>query len=215
MDVMNSAGFVSAARVIPDVLTDIRYYTSFNFVGERVDGYQAPCALMTREAAMALREVNRQAMERGYRLKIFDAYRPQRAVRHFVRWAEDVQDQRMKPYFYPHVDKSRLFQEGYIAARSNHSRGSTVDLTLFDMRTGGDVDMGGPFDFFSDLSHADYQGITDAQWNSRMLLRDWMLSNGFKGITSEWWHFTLAREPYPDTYFDFPVTDLPNEISAP
>lgn len=208
MDMMNSAGFVSAARVIPDVLTDIRYYTSFNFVGERIDGYQAHCALMTRETAVALREVSRQAMERGYRLKIFDAYRPQRAVRHFVLWAEDVADQRMKPWFYPQVDKSRLFQEGYIAARSNHSRGSTVDLTLFDMRMGEDVDMGGPFDFFGDLSHADFQGVTDAQWNNRMLLRDWMLGNGFKGITSEWWHFTLKNEPYPDTYFDFPVTDL-------
>ena len=208
MDMMNSAGFVSAARVITDVLTEIRYYTSFNFVGERIDGYQAPCALMTRETAVALREVSRQAMERGYRLKIFDAYRPQQAVRHFVRWAEDVADQRMKPWFYPQVDKSRLFQEGYIAARSNHSRGSTVDLTLCDMRTGEDVDMGGPFDFFGDLSHADFQSVTDAQWNNRMLLRDWMLGNGFKGITSEWWHFTLKNEPYPDTYFDFPVTDL-------
>ncbi len=208
MDAMNSAGFVSAARVLPDIMTDIRYYTSFNFVGERIDGYEAPCALMTKETARALREVSCLAMERGYRLKLFDAYRPKRAVQHFVRWAENVADVRMKPYFYPQVDKSRLFQEGYIASRSNHSRGSTVDLTLFDMRTGQDVDMGGPFDFFGDLSHADCQGITDTQWNSRMLLRDWMMDNGFKGINSEWWHFTLKSEPYPDTYFDFPVTDL-------
>ena len=208
MDEMNSAGFVSAARVIPDILTDIRYYTSFNFVGERIEGYEAPCALMTKEAARALGQVSRLAMERGYRLKLFDAYRPRRAVLHFVRWAEDVQDLRMKPYFYPQVDKSRLFQEGYIAARSNHSRGSTVDLTLFDMQKGQDVDMGGPFDYFGDLSHADFQGITDTQWNNRMLLRDWMQGNGFNGIQSEWWHFTLANEPYPDTYFDFPVTEL-------
>ena len=141
----------------------------------------------------------------GYRLKIYDAYRPQCAVDHFVRWAADVTDTTMRRYFYPMVDKSRLFELEYIMKRSGHTRGSTVDLTLFDMDAEKDVDMGGGFDWFGEESHPDYRGITERQYANRMILRDAMLRHGFKPIDSEWWHFTLRNEPFPDTYFNFPV----------
>ena len=201
----NAAGFVSVSEAIPDVMLDIRYYSTFNFIGERIDGYEAPVALLTREAASALKEVNGEAVGKGYRLKIYDAYRPQKAVDHFMRWAKDSDDIRMKSYFYPDLEKREIIPGGYIAEHSGHSRGSTVDLTLFDVCTQKDLDMGGPFDFFGALSHPDYRGITEAQYENRMLLRDMMLRRGFTPITSEWWHFTLGNEPYPDTYFTFPV----------
>ena len=199
-------GFVSVSDVIPDVLLDIRYYSTYNFVGERIDGYEAPIALLTKEAAQALRLVNADLRGRGYRLVIYDAYRPQMAVDHFVRWAEDLSADAMKPIFYPDVDKRELFERSFIARRSGHSRGSTVDLTLLDERSGRLVDMGGPFDFFGELSHPDYTGaLTPAQHANRRLLRDAMLARGFRPLSTEWWHFTLNGEPYPDTYFTFPV----------
>ena len=198
-------GFVSLAEAVPDVILEIRYYSTYNFVGERVDGYERPCALITKEAAAALKAASDDCVKRGYRLKIYDAYRPQRAVSHFMRWAKDTKDTRMKDAFYPNLDKSVLFAQGYIAERSGHSRGSTVDLTLFDMKTGKEVDMGGTFDWFGRESHPDYKGITKEQFANRMLLREIMLAHGFKPIAEEWWHFTLKNEPYPDTYFDFPV----------
>ena len=198
--------FVLLSDAVPDAILEIRYYSTYNFVGERIDGYEQPVALLTREAAEALREVSDELMAQGYRLKIFDAYRPQTAVDHFVRWARDTEDQRMKPYFYPNVAKSQLFSKGYIAKRSGHSRGSTVDLTLFDMNTGREVDMGGTFDHFGTLSHPDCTDITKEQYANRMLLRRAMLNHGFKGISSEWWHFTLRDEPFPNTYFSFPVS---------
>ena len=204
----DSSGFVSIAQKIPEVLLDIRYYSAYNFVGSRIDGYLAPTALLTREAAAALKSVSEKACGMGYVLKIFDAYRPQAAIRHFVRWAEDLSDERMKPIFYPNVEKKDLFRLGYISERSNHSRGSTVDLTLFDRRLGRDVDMGGPFDFFGELSHPEYRGVTETQYQNRMLLRSLMKEAGFRPISSEWWHFTLADEPYPETYFTFPVVLL-------
>ena len=142
---------------------------------------------------------------RGYRLKIYDAYRPQKAVTHFVNWAKDENDVRMKKYFYPELEKSVLFPQGYINEHSGHSRGSTVDLTLFDMTTEKEVDMGGTFDYFGELSHPDYKDITEQQYANRMLLREVMLKHGFKPLPEEWWHFTLENEPYPDTYFTFPV----------
>ncbi|MBQ9419393.1 MAG: M15 family metallopeptidase, partial [Synergistaceae bacterium] len=142
---------------------------------------------------------------KGYRLKIYDAYRPQRAVSHFARWAEDLEDTRMKKYFYPNLDKSVLFDQGYIDYKSGHSRGSTLDLTLFDMKTEKEVDMGGTFDYFGIQSHPDYKKITKTQYNNRMILRKAMMAHGFKPLSTEWWHFTLKREPYPDTYFDFPI----------
>ena len=142
----------------------------------------------------------------GYRLKIFDAYRPARAVKHFVLWGIEDLDLRMKPYFYPELEKQALFARGYIASRSSHSRGSTVDLTFLDMKTGKEVDMGSPFDLFSPVSHPDYRGVTEEQYANRMNLQRVMVRNGFKPIDCEWWHFTLEKEPYPDTYFEFPVS---------
>ena len=202
------SGFVVLAEVVPDIIQEIRYYSTYNFVGERIDGYEIPCALMTREAAEALKKVSDDVMKMGYRLKIYDAYRPQGAVDHFVRWAKDTKDIRMKKYFYPEIGKERLFPEDYIMEKSGHSRGSTVDLTLFDMKTGKEVDMGGTFDYFGEKSHPDYKKITKAQYKNRMILRDAMVKHGFKPLYSEWWHFTLENEPYPDMYFTFPVTFL-------
>lgn len=200
------AGFVSVSDVVPDVLLEIRYYSTYNFVGERLPGYDEPVALLTQEAADALRAVSDELVAQGYRLKIYDAYRPQQSVDRFKAWAKDLDNTRMKPYFYPERDKSVLFKEGYISSHSGHSRGSTVDLTLFDMATGKEVDMGGTFDWFDPLSHANRtEGLTDQQIANRALLRDAMTSHGFKSMSTEWWHFTLQNEPYPDTYFDFPV----------
>ena len=199
------SGFVVLGEFIPDIIQEIRYYTTYNFVGERIDGYEVPCALLTREAAEALKAVSDDVMKMGYRLKIYDAYRPQGAVDHFVRWVKDENDTRMKKYFYPTIEKSRLFPEEYIMEKSGHSRGSTVDLTLFDMTTEKEVDMGGTFDHFGIESHPDYKKITKQQFKNRMILRDAMLRHGFKPLDSEWWHFTLKDEPYPDTYFTFPV----------
>ena len=199
---------MSIAEVVPDAILEIRYYTTYNFVGARIDGYRQPTALLTREAADSLRAVSDDVLAQGYRLKIFDAYRPQCAVDHFVRWAADVSDTLMKPYFYPDLDKSVLFEQEYIMEKSGHTRGSTVDLTLFDMATEREVDMGGTFDWFGIESHPDYTDITPQQYANRMILREAMLRHGFKPLASEWWHFTLADEPYPDTYFTFPVRDL-------
>ena len=143
---------------------------------------------------------------KGYRLKVFDGYRPACAVKQFVMWGIEDTDIRMKPYFYPDLDKQDLFIKGYIASRSSHSRGSTIDLTLFDMASGKEVDMGSPFDLFSEKSHPDCRDITDEQYQNRMLLQDVMIRNGFVPIDCEWWHFTLENEPYPDTFFEFPVS---------
>lgn len=202
----DASGFVSVSEAVPDVILEIRYYSTFNFIGERIDGYEQPVALLTREAAERLKEVSDEMIGRGYRLKVFDAYRPQKAVDHFMRWAKDARDTRMKAQFYPGLDKRVLIPQGYIAERSGHSRGSTVDLTLFDMRAQREVNMGSPFDFFGQRSHPDCRSVTKAQYARRMLLREAMLRHGFKPLSSEWWHFTLIDEPYPDTFFTFPVS---------
>ena len=201
----DASGFVLLTDAVPDAILEIRYYSTYNFVGDRIDGYEQPTALLTREAALALREVSDDLVQRGYRLKIFDAYRPQKAVSHFVRWAQDTADVRMKPYFYPDLEKKDIIPQHYIAEHSGHSRGSTVDLTLFDMATQQDLDMGGTFDFFGEKSHPDYAGAGEAQHANRMLLQGLMLRHGFRPLDSEWWHFTLENEPWPDTYFTFPV----------
>ena len=222
----NSSDFVAITDVVPDAILEIRYYGTYNFVGTRIDGYLAPTALLTRRAADSLKAVSDDVISQGYRLKIYDAYRPQMGVDHFVRWAANVADTTMRRYFYPDVDKSRLFELEYIMAKSGHTRGSTVDLTLFDMTTEKEVDMGGTFDWFGPESHPDFCGnpetgqytgdnskspvnpkrsITPEQFANRMILRDAMLRHGFKPLDSEWWHFTLKDEPYPDTYFTFPV----------
>ena len=202
----DASDFVLLSEAVPDAILEIRYYSTYNFVGTRIDGYEEPVALLTKEAADALRKVSDELIKKGYRLKIFDAYRPQMAVNHFMRWALDKNDVAMKQYFYPELKKDVLFPQGYIAEHSGHSRGSTLDLTLFDMKTEREVDMGGTFDYFGKLSHPSYKNITKQQYDNRMLLREAMLNNGFKPLTEEWWHFTLKNEPYPDTYFTFPVS---------
>ncbi|MBO4447686.1 MAG: M15 family metallopeptidase [Bacteroidales bacterium] len=200
----DSSDFVYVAEAVPDVILEIRYYSTYNFIGTRIDGYEQPVAMCTKEAAEALLKASGTFKDLGYRLKIFDAYRPQKAVDHFVRWAKDEADTLMKAYFYPDLDKSELFPQGYIASRSGHSRGSTFDLTLFDMNSEREVDMGGTFDWFGEKSHPfNRNGISDDQFEMRMLLRKVMLESGFKPYDSEWWHFTLKDEPFPDTYFTF------------
>ena len=221
-----SNGFVTLTDAVPDAILEIRYFGTYNFVGDRIDGYLEPTALLTKEAASALRAVSDDVISQGYRLKIYDAYRPQMGVDHFVRWAADISDTRMKEFFYPDLDKSVLFEQEYIMAKSGHTRGSTVDLTLFDMKSEKELDMGGTFDWFGSESHPDFcgnpetgaydaaeaaaepRGITEEQFRNRMILRAAMLRHGFKPLDSEWWHFTLAAEPYPDTYFTFPVKQL-------
>ena len=195
---MDPSGFVLLADYVPSIVQEIRYYSTYNFIGERIDGYEEPCALLTIEAARALKAAANELMVQGYRLKIFDAYRPATAVKHFILC--------MKPYFYPELEKQALFAEGYIAKQSSHSRGSAVDLTLLDMKTGKELDMGSPFDLFSPLSHPDCREVTEEQYENRMLLRRVMLRNGFQPIGCEWWHFSLKNEPYPGTYFTFPVS---------
>ena len=211
---MDMSGFTVLTDVVPDAILEIRYHSTYNFVGARIDGYEQPVALLTRRAADSLRAVSDELKTKGYRLKIWDAYRPQRAVNHFIRWAENVQDTAMKHIFYPMVDKSLLFEQGYIYARSSHSRGSTVDLTLVEEATGREVDMGSPFDWFGDESHPSYRRLTYMQSTCRLILRNAMLKHGFEPIDSEWWHFTLADEPYPDTYFNFPVSTFDSSVSA-
>ena len=201
----DASGFVLLADYVPSVIQEIRYHSTYNFIGERIDGYEDPVALCTRECARALKGVAAELFVRGYRLKVFDAYRPTTAVKHFVLWGIEDTDQRMKPYFYPNIDKTDTFKLGYIAARSGHSRGSTVDLTLLDMATGREVDMGSPFDLFDEVSHPSCLDITEEQYEARMLLQQAMARGGFVPYDCEWWHFTLADEPYPDRYFSFPV----------
>ena len=201
----DTSGVVKISDVDPDIEQEIRYYSDFNFVGERIEGYEEPIALLTREAATSLKDANDDLKEKGYRLKIYDAYRPQDAVDNFVEWSQDENDTGMKEYFYPELDKSVLFSQGYIARHSAHSRGSTVDITLVDAETGSDIDMGGTFDYFGERSHADYSGITEEQYSNRMILRDAMTAHGFKPYNGEWWHFSLINEPYPNIYFNFPV----------
>ena len=200
----DASGFVVLADFVPHIIQEIRYHSSYNFIGERIDGYEEPIAILGIEAARALKNVVSELLVKGYYVKIFDTYRPAVAVKHFVLWGIEDQDIRMKPYFYPVLEKQELFSKGYIAKKSSHSRGSTVDLTLLDMKTGKEVDMGGPFDYFGELSHPDYRGITPEQYDNRMLLQQAMVRNGFKPLDCEWWHFTLENEPYPDTYFNFP-----------
>ena len=201
----DSSGFVLLSDYVSGIVQEIRYFSTFNFVGDRIDGYEEPIAICTKDAARALKSVSNKANVKGYRLKIFDAYRPAKAVEHFVLWGIEDLDQRMKPFFYPNLEKQELFRQGYIAKQSSHSRGSAIDLTLLDMTNGKELDMGSPFDFFSEMSHPDYKGVTDDQYENRMLLRNMMLSEGFEPIDCEWWHFKLADEPFPETYFEFPV----------
>ena len=219
---MDSSQFVNITDVVPDAILEIRYFSTYNFVGARIDGYDEPVALMTRIAADSLRAVSDDLKRMGYRIKIYDAYRPQRAVDHFMRWAQIDGDTITKAYFYPNLTKKQVFDGEYVATKSGHSRGSTVDLTLLDMKTGKELDMGGTFDWFGPESHPDFGGgnpetldfqpvegsLTAEQFYNRMVLRQAMLRHGFLPLENEWWHFRLANEPFPDTYFNFLVKKL-------
>ena len=199
-------GFVPVTDIIPEALLEIRYNSAFNFVGTRIRSYEAPVAWFTREAAQALKQAAAQLRQQGYGIKIYDAYRPQSAVDHFMAWGKQENQLEMKPYFYPTFDKQALFELGYVSPKSGHSRGSTVDLTLVDLKAGTDVDMGTGFDFFDPLSHpSTTQGLTPAQIRNRKILQDAMVACGFMPDPMEWWDFTLVNEPCPDTYFNFPV----------
>lgn len=211
----DASAFVLLTDVVPDAILEIRYYSTYNFIGDRIPGYEQPVALLTCQAADSLKVVSDELIRQGYRLKIFDAYRPQCAVDYFMAWALDTTDVRMKPYFYPELEKSVLVPREYIAEKSGHTRGSTVDLTLFDMALEKEVDMGCTYDYFGVASHPDvlpgqpvgaYQPINEQQYRNRMILREAMLAHGFKPYDCEWWHFTLRDEPFPDTYFTFPIS---------
>lgn len=212
---LDSSEFVLLSDAVPDAILEIRYYSTYNFIGERIPGYEEPIAILTRQAADSLKAVSDELKEKGYRLKIFDAYRPQCAVDFFMKWAKDTSDIRMKEYFYPELEKSVLVPQEYVAEKSGHTRGSTVDLTLFDMNIEKEVDMGCTYDYFGIASHPDvqpgqeigtYRPINETQFNNRMILREAMLRHGFKPYDCEWWHFTLVNEPFPDTYFEFPIS---------
>ena len=198
-------GFVDAGSFVPGLVVEMRYYGSENFIGRPIDGYEAPRCLLTRAAAVALREVQSELAPFGLGLKVFDCYRPTTAVAHFVRWAQDPADTLRKAEYYPEIDKPDLFRLGYVAGRSGHSRGSTVDLTLVDLASGVEPDMGSGFDLFSTLSWPDEPSMSPQQRANRLLLRSVMMKHGFNPYPQEWWHFTLANEPYPETYFSFPV----------
>jgi D-alanyl-D-alanine dipeptidase len=197
------AAFVDAVAVVPGLSVEMRYFGDNNFVGRPIDGYQQPVCLLTREAAAALAEVARDLQSRGLKLKVFDCYRPKRAVAHFLRWAQAIDDLRRKSTFYPDMDKSALFTDGYVSSRSGHSRGSTVDLTI--VNEAGELDMGTPFDFFSPRSSPSDTHVSAQARTNRALLASAMSRRGFRPYGKEWWHFTLRGEPFPDTYFDFPV----------
>ncbi len=193
-----SPDFVDAGAMIPAAIVDMRYAGKYNFTGERVSGYRKPKCLLTRPAAEALSRANAELEGMGLRLRIYDCYRPQRAVDRFARWGANA-DQSTKADYYPNIEKSRLFAEGYIAERSGHSRGSTVDLTIEGL------DMGSPYDFFDPISNTGDPRPGDTQRANRLLLKLLMEKHGFRPYALEWWHFTLADEPYQESYFDRPV----------
>ncbi len=199
----DKSDFAPIYSVIDDASFDIRYYSSNNFTGNKINGYKAPIAYMTKQSLQALSIAANDLRKQGYRLLIWDSYRPQKAVNNFVEWINNPKDEGDKS-FYPKLKKSNLIEGNYIAEKSGHTRGSTVDLTLIK-KDGSFVDMGGTFDLFSEISHPDYKKLTKEQKRNRKILHDAMIKAGFKGIDSEWWHYTLENEPYPDTYFDFDV----------
>jgi len=198
-------GFVYADQVIPNLEVELRYYSDNNFVGKRIDGYLSDTLILTYDAALALVKVQEELQQKNLRLKIYDGYRPQRAVNHFILWARDLNDTINKKYFYPNVAKADLFKQEYIATRSGHSKGSTVDLTIINTVTKTELDMGSPYDFFGHQSWVNYQAITPKQKANRYLLQQVMLKYGFRNYPKEWWHFTLKNEPFPKTYFDFVI----------
>ena len=197
--------FVYLKELMPNLRSDLRYFGTNNFVGQQIDGYNAPKCILSREAAEALQKVQAELERIGFGLLIYDAYRPQQAVDFFIGWAEDDSDTLMKEEFYPNIDKKDLFKKGYISKKSGHTRGSTVDLTIVSLKTRHILNMGSPYDLFDEKSHTDYPHITKNQHALRLLLKRRMEKHGFKSYEKEWWHFTLINEPFPDTYFNFPV----------
>ena len=198
-------GFVYLEQMAPDINQEPRYFTDRNFVGQPVDGYLAPRCIISQKGAEALKKVQEELKPFGLGLKVYDAYRPQRAVNHFIRWAKDLGDRKTKKMYYPGVDKENLFRDGYIAEKSGHSRGSTVDLTIINLADKSEMDMGTPFDWFGLESWPDNPSASPSQRAHRLLLRTLMEKQGFSPYAQEWWHFTLKHEPFPETYFDFPV----------
>lgn len=198
-------GFVYAKSVIPDLDVELRYFSQNNFVGDTIDGYKANRLIVTKGTAEKLKLVQDELQSQNLCLKVYDGYRPQRAVNHFIRWARVLDDTLQKSEFYPRVEKKNLFKAGYIASRSGHSRGSTVDLTIIDGQTGEALDMGSPYDFFGKESWIEHDGLTEEQKQNRQLLQKVMLKHNFRNYPKEWWHFTLRWEPFPKTYFDFEV----------
>jgi len=197
--------FVYLKDIAPTIQQDIKYFTHDNFIGRPLPGYEDSVCILTKPAAEALLNMQKKLNTNGLGLKVFDGYRPQTTVNEFIRWSQDVKDQKMKKYFYPNVNKADFFKLGYIAAKSGHTRGSTVDLTILDLNTNEELDMGTPFDFMDELSHPSNRSVTTAHYQNRKLLMKLMAEYGFDSIDTEWWHFTLKNEPFPDTYFDFPV----------
>ena len=197
--------FIDVSKIIPDLDIELRYFSSHNFVGDTIDGYNSNRLYLTKAAATQLKLVQDELQMQNLCLRVYDGYRPQTAVNHFVRWARDLSDTIHKNEFYPLVDKRNLFSEGYIASKSGHSRGSTIDLTIVDGETNQPLDMGSPYDFFGEASWVDYNKITKQQKINRQLLQTVMIRHGFRNYPKEWWHFTLRGEPFPDTYFDFLV----------
>ena len=198
-------GFVYLEDVDASIQKELRYLSNNNFIGRKIDGYKNNCVIITEQAAHQLKKVQTELLKKGLSLKIFDAYRPQEAVNHFVKWAKVLSDTLMKQEYYPKVPKSQLFNQGYIASKSGHTRGSTVDLTIIDVKTGKELDMGSPYDFFGVQSHPLHSNLSKEQKENRMLLRKVMLENNFKPYENEWWHFTLRNEPFRNTYFNFSI----------
>lgn len=197
--------FSDLATLLPSVRIEVRYASSNNFIGKPIDGYKAAKIFLTNNAIIALEKVQDDLRDQGLGLKVYDGYRPQRAVDQFVRWSQRADDTLMKAIYYPYISKHKLFTLGYIAAKSGHSRGSTVDLTLVNLSSGKELDMGSHYDYFGTISGVFNKTISEDQLSNRLLLRNAMLKNGFKALSEEWWHFTLKKEPYPNTYFDFVI----------
>lgn len=201
-------GFLFLDEALPEIRWDTKYATWDNFTGKPVDGYEVNRVVGTTELAAALLAAQEQAASLGYGLLLWDGYRPQRAVDRFLRWSEEPEDGRTKSKYYPNINRSDMIRKGYVAAQSSHSRGSAVDLTLYRTDTGVSVPMGGDFDLMDVISHHGAKGITQAETENRCLLCSIMESNGFCSYDYEWWHYTLKNEPYPGTYFDFPISQL-------
>jgi D-alanyl-D-alanine dipeptidase len=198
--------FVDLKELMPNLRSDMRYFGSNNFVGAPIDGYNEPKILLTKEAAEALKKVQDELERLGFGLLVYDAYRPQRATDHFVRWSRDDNDDLMKAQYYPNIDKKDLFSKGYISVKSGHSRGSTVDVTIVSLKTKQILNMGSPYDLFDEVSNVDHTAtISKNQHALRLLLKRRMEKHGWQSYPQEWWHFTLKDEPFPDTYFDFPI----------